>query len=82
MDVGAKLTSLIVLMFVFIVRVFLLADPEIKVWVQIVYLGDDPRKYGEEVSPIKEVSMSRVLPLAIGVRSFCPPAHSLRDYRT
>lgn len=62
MDLEAKLTWLIVLMFVFIVWVFLLADPEIKVWVQIVYLGGDPREYGEEECPIKEVLMSRLLP--------------------
>ena len=25
------------------------ADPKVKIWVQVVYLGSDPRKYGRTV---------------------------------
>jgi len=48
-------------MFVFTVWVSLLADPETKVWVQLVYLGGDPREHGEEVNPVKDVVMSILL---------------------
>lgn len=56
-----KFTLLIALMLVFIVQVSSQADPGSKVWVQVVLLGDNPRKYGVGLCLIKGTLMSKLL---------------------
>lgn len=74
-DSQAKLTLLIVLIIVFIVWISSQTDSKTKVWV--LYLGGDPREYGEGGSPVKDALMSRLLLGAAGSQSWATPAERL-----
>lgn len=72
-DSQAKLTLLIVLICFY--SLDFLTDSKTKVWV--LYLGGDPREYGEGGSPVKDALMSRLLLGAAGSQSWATPAERL-----